>query len=105
MADFKETVKQAGDTIVGYIKDASTLTVETNTVEVGTGAAPQLAARTVISLDGDNSSTVPAQRNEAGILTVDAELYTLHMQNVQAATDYRARMLDSMISLLKSRLG
>lgn len=103
--ELKDALKNTADSIAAYVKNVATLTVETQTVEVGAGEKPALAARTVISLDGDNSSVVPAQRNAAGALEVDAALYKVHMQNVEAAIDYRARMLDAMLELLRSRLS
>jgi hypothetical protein len=103
--ELKDALKNTADSIAAYVKNVATLTVETQTVEVGATDKPRLAARTVISLDGDNTSVIPAQKNEAGNLQVDSTLYELHMQNVQAAIDYRGRMLDAMLGLLKSRLS
>ncbi len=102
--ELKDALKNTASSIATFVKNAATLTVETQTIEVGQMEPPRLAARTVISLDGDNSSVIPAQKNETGALIVDSGLYELHMQNVQAAIDYRARMLDAMLGLLKSRV-
>lgn len=104
-SEIKDAMKSAADTVARYVKDVATLTVVTQTVEVGSDEAPRLAARTTISIDGDNTSVMPGQRNEAGQLVIDASLYELHMQNVSAAIDYRARLLDSMLGLLRTRLG
>jgi hypothetical protein len=103
--ELKDALKNTANSTAGFVKNAATLTVETQTVEVGQMEAPRLAARTVISLDGDNSSVIPAQKNEAVTLVVDSSLYELHMQNVQAAIDYRARMLSAMLDLLHSRVS
>ena len=105
VTEIKEALRSAADTVAKYVRDVGVLHVETQTVEVGNAGEPVLAARTVIKLDGDNSSVIPAQKNEAGTLVVDSSLYELHMQNVQAAIDYRARMLDAMLDLLRSRLS
>jgi len=93
-----------GDRRKEMLQDIATLTVKTSTQEVGTANAPLLAAETVISLDGDNSSTVPTHRNDGGKLEVDSALYDLHMQNVKAAMEYRSQMMASMLTLLQSRL-
>jgi len=34
---------------------------------------------------------------------VDSMVYDLHQQNVAAATEYRARMMESLIGLLKGQ--
>ena len=57
----------------------------------------------MISLDGDNVSVVPGSPGETGKWEIDTVIYDLHMQNVQAAIDYRARMVDSLLGLLRSR--
>jgi hypothetical protein len=102
--EVRESLRGAAESVVRYVKDVATLTVETRTTESGTPGDTVLAARTVICFDGDNSSVLPARRNEAGQLVVDAALYELHMQNVSAAIEYRARLLDSMLGLLASRV-
>lgn len=102
MTEVKGALRSAADTIAQYLKDASVLTVETQTVEAGSGATPILAARTVIKLDGDNSSVLPASKKESGNWEIDSVLYDVHMQNVQAAIDYRSKLLDAMLGLLRS---
>lgn len=103
--ELRDALKSAADTIAKYVKDAATLTVTSYTAEVGGDGKPVLAARTTISLDGDNDTVLPTQRNDAGRLEVDAAIHELHMQNVNAAIDYRSRMLSAMLGLLQSRLG
>lgn len=102
--EVKDAVRSAAETVSRYVKDVATLTVETRTTEAGLGSDAALAARTVIKIDGDNSSVVPGHRNEEGSFEGNSTLYELHMQNVSAAIDYRARMLDAMLTLLRSRL-
>jgi len=101
VTEIKEALRSAADTVSKYVRDAAVLTVETQTLEVASGAEPQLASRTVIKIDGDNTSVVPGLKNEAGKWEIDTVLYDIHMQNVQSAIDYRSKMIDSMLSLLR----
>ncbi len=105
VTEIKEALRSAANTVSKYVKDAATLTVETKTVETQTGDKPVLAARTVIKLDGDNATVVPAAQNDDGKWEVDTVFYDLHTQNVQAAIEYRGKMLDSMLSLLRSSIS
>lgn len=97
--EIKEALKNVANEVAQYVKDASTLTVETQTVQVG-GGAPTLAAKTVIKIDGDNTTVLPTFKNAEGKMEVDAVMYDLHMQNVQAAIDYRSKILDALIDVL-----
>jgi hypothetical protein len=86
------------------------MVVETKYIEIGGNggsAAGQAstAARTVIKLDGDSESTIPMRKNEAGILEVDSDLFNLHQQNVTTAIEYRARILNALLSTILSRGG
>ena len=103
--EIKEALKNSADTIARYIKDVATLTVTSSTQEVGSTAEPVLAARTVISIDGDNNSVLPTNKNTDGRLEIDSVLYDLHMQNVKSAIEYRAQMINALIGLLQSRLS
>ena len=98
--EIKEALKNVADEVAKYVKDAATLTVETQTVEVGKTDKPALAARSVIKLDGDNTTTLPTIKNEAGKAEVDPVIYEIHMQNVQAAIDYRGRIIEAVIEVL-----
>ena len=104
-SEIKEALKSIGEKVAQYLNDAATLTVTTNTVEVAGDGKAVLAAKTVISLDGDNTSAVPIVKNDDGKPSIDTALYELHMQNVAAAVDYRARILDSMLDVIKSKMG
>lgn len=102
--ELRDALKSTADTIAKYVKDAATLTVTTLTQEVGNpAAAPSPAATTTICMDGDNTSIVPTQKSDAGRLEVDAALYELHAANVKSAIEYRARMLQAMLELLRTR--
>jgi hypothetical protein len=98
--EIKEALKNVAGEVAKYVKDAATLTVETHTVEVGANAKPALAARSVIKLDGDSTTTLPTTTNDFGKAEVDAVIYEIHMQNVQAAIDYRSKIIQSVIDVL-----
>jgi hypothetical protein len=98
--EIKEALKNVADEVAKYIKDAATLTVETQTIEIGHADKPSMAARTVIKLDGDNITILPTVKNEAGKIEIDPVIYELHMQNVQAAIDYRSKIIESVIEVL-----
>ncbi len=104
--EVEDAVKKAATSVADYVKNVAVLTVDTKFVEVGQTsfanfdqAAP--AARTVIRLDGDCEVVAPMRKNAAGVLEVDADLFQLHQANVQTAIDYRARLLDALLSVIK----
>jgi hypothetical protein len=101
--DIKEAGRSAADTIRKYIEDVAELRVETQTLVVGTDAAPQLAARTTLRLDGDNTTVLPVQAAATGKLEVDAALHELHMQHVRNAIEYRNKLLEVLGGLLRGR--
>ena len=103
--EMKGALRAAADKVSTYLGDVSELRVETKTVTAGTNEDPILAASTVIKLDGDNTSVIPATKNDADKWEVDTVLYGIHIQNVQAAIEYRSRMMESMLSLLRSGGG
>jgi hypothetical protein len=105
VTEIKEALRSAADTVAKYVRDVGVLHVETQTVEVGNAGEPVLAARTVIKLDGDNSSVIPAVMNQQGKWEVDTVLYDLHMQNVQKAIEYRSKLMESMLALLRGTGG
>lgn len=107
MADEVETtLKNVARKVAGYIEDAATLTVETRVVRVDADTAADFtqarpAARTVIKLDGDSEAVAPLQAGEAG-LVVDKSLFDLHERNVQAAIEYRAKLLNALLGVFRS---
>lgn len=109
MASELETALKNAATVVGqYVKDVATMTVETKYVDVGPDGAVDFnqarpVARTIIKLDGDSESVVPVRRNEAGASEVDSALFELHQQNVTTTIEYRARMLNALLSTLGVR--
>ncbi len=104
--EFENAVKSAAATVAKYVDDAAELTVETKFVEAGqqgfsdfNSAMP--AARTIIRLDGDCEVVAPMRKTENGVLEVDTGLFELHQKNVQTAIDYRARILDALLGVIK----
>jgi hypothetical protein len=82
------------------------MTVETKHVEIGGQgeAAFETAkpvAKTVIRLDGDSDGIVPMQEGALGGLEVNVDLMNMHQQNVDTAIEYRARLLNALIGILK----
>jgi hypothetical protein len=101
-------LKNAASSVANYVKEASMMMVETRYVEIGSNETINFEqsrpiARTIIKLDGDCESVVPLRKNEAGGLEVDSALFDLHQQNVATAIEYRARILNSLLSTLVSR--
>jgi hypothetical protein len=101
--ELKEALKSVADKIAQYVEDAAGMTVETAYVEMGAASFDnaKLAARTSVKLDGDSQTVLPMRKNDAGALEVDTVVFDLHQQNVQAAIDYRAKMMDSLLSVLR----
>jgi hypothetical protein len=112
MANELETsLRNAAARIAQYVEDVATLTVETRYIQVSADgnnpdfAEAKPAARTIIKLDSDSTTTVPMRSSQtAGVLEVDAELLAIHQANVDKAIEYRARMLDALLGILRSRL-
>ena len=101
--EIKEALKNVADQVAKYVENAASMTVETNYVEIGGKVEnAKLAAYTVIKLDGDSSTTLPMKSNADGALVVDTALYEMHQQNVQAASNYRAAILERLLSILHS---
>ena len=103
--EMENALKNAAASVAQYVKDASVMQVETRFVEIGDGnevnfdqAKP--VARSIIKLDGDSETVIPLRRSEAGTLEVDGGLFDLHQQNVTTAIDYRARILNALLSTL-----
>jgi len=106
--ELENALKTTATNVAKYVEDAATLQVETRFVEIGADGSPDFdqakpVARTIIKLDGDSATVVPVQKNEAGALEVDQELFSLHQQNVNTAIEYRARMLNALLSTLVPR--
>jgi hypothetical protein len=100
--ELKQALKDAADAIARYVQDAATMTVETRYIEMGGDVEKaKLAARTTVKLDGDSESILPMKKSADGELVVDTVVYEMHQENVQAAIDYRAEMLDRLLTVLR----
>jgi hypothetical protein len=105
--DLENSIRSAAEKVAAYVDNIATMTVETKYVKVDdkgdidfSQAKP--VARTVIRIDGDSEAILPLRSSEAGALAVDADLLDLHGQNVSTAIDYRAKLLNALIGMLKS---
>lgn len=106
--EIENALKNAVTRVVKYVDDAATMQVETKYVLVDKDGSVSFEqakpiAQTTVKLDGDSQSIIPMRLNEAGGLEVDTALYDVHKQNVAATTDYRARVLNSLLSTLIQR--
>ena len=107
MADeLENAIKQAANTIVTYVKDAASLTVQTKFVTIAADGGPtdfdsaKPVARTIIKLDGDCEAIIPMQASETG-LTVDRGLFDLHERSLNSAIEYRSKLLSSLLTALQ----
>jgi hypothetical protein len=107
--ELNNALKTAAEKIVKYVDNIATMTVETRYVDLSGDsvdfAAAKPCARTEIRLDGDCATVLPMRRNEAGVYSVDGDLFDMHQRNVQTAIDYRARMIDSLLQTLKQSVS
>ena len=98
----QEAIKVAAEEIVRYVREAASMAVETKYVDMdGSFEDAQLVFRTIVKLDGDCEVVLPARKNEYGGLEVDNSVFEIHQQNVQAAIDYRAKVLQALVDLLR----
>jgi len=100
--EIKEALKLAAEQVTSYVKDASEMTVETRFLEIG-GATDEgkLAARSLVKFDGDSYFTVPVRRDANNNVVPDTVMYELHEKNVQATIEYRVRMMEQLLALLR----
>lgn len=103
--ELNNAIKASAEKIAKYVSDIATLSVETRYLDVGqqgvTFTQAQPVARTEIRLDGDCFTTLPAKVNQANAMAVDGDLFDVHQRNVQTAIDYRAKMIASLMNLLR----
>lgn len=101
-SELREAIKTSANRIAEYVKDVSQMVVETSYVELGAASfdGAKLAARTEINLDGDSRNVIPMQQGESK-LEVDMAVFEVHQQNVSAAIEYRTKMMNSLLSLLR----
>jgi hypothetical protein len=106
--DFTTSLRNAAANVAKYVEDAAELEVVTKFVEVGGDAASDFesakpVARTIIKLDSDSEIIFPMRAGAGGALEVDMTLFELHQQNVATTIDYRARILNALLSTVLSR--
>jgi hypothetical protein len=104
--ELREAIKASAERIAKYVEDVSEMAVETHYVELGVASFDEakLAARTVVKLDGDSQTVVPVQKSESK-LEVNMAVFEVHQQNVQAAIDYRTKMMNALLTLLHNGRG
>ena len=101
--ELREAIKKAAEQVAKYVEDVASMKVDTKYVEVGGAASfmdAKLGASTLVQLDGDSETVVPMQKGDVK-LEVDSGLYEVHQQNVQAAIDYRAKMMSALLGVLR----
>jgi hypothetical protein len=106
--EFETALKNAATSVARYVQDASEMMVETKYVDVSDTGTPDFAAarpvaRTIIRLDGDSEVIVPIRQSGSGTPDVDLSLFDLHQQNVATTIEYRARILNALLSTLVNR--
>lgn len=110
MADQTDTTKtrsatpqEALNSLAAVVRDAAELTVTTYVFELDSGGTtPDTAkkvAHTALSWDGDADVFVPV-KNSGGSMTVHTELFQLHQQSVDKATQARIEILNAVKGLL-----
>jgi hypothetical protein len=105
--DLENSIRSAAEKVAAYVDSIATMTVETKYVKIGANGDIDFSqarpiARTVIKIDGDSEAILPVHASEGGVLAVDADMLDLHGQNVAIAIDYRAKLLNALIGMLKS---
>lgn len=106
--DMENSVRTAVQKLAQALENATEMKVETRYIivkaDAGAGPEPasQLAASTVVELDGDSVTTVPMRQNQTG-LEIDSALLDLHQKNVTTAIEYRTRVLNALLSLVQPR--
>jgi hypothetical protein len=106
--DFTSSLRNAAASVAKYVEDAAEMEVVTKYVEIGSDADSDFetakpVARTIIKLDSDSETVFPMRAGQGDALEVDITLFELHQQNVSTAIDYRARILDALLSTVMSR--
>jgi hypothetical protein len=101
-SELREAIKTSAERIAKYVEDVAEMAVETHYIEIGAASFDEakLAARSVVKLDGDSQTIIPMQRGESK-LEVDMAVFEVHQQNVAAAIEYRAKMMNSLLSVLR----
>lgn len=102
--ELMNSIKTIAEKVAGYVNDAAELSVVTEYMDTGAidAASARPAATTIIKLDGDCKCVVPVHRAADGSeVEIDAALFELHQRNVDAAIEYRARMIQALLQTVK----
>lgn len=107
-SNLDDSIREAAAQVRKYVEDAAVMQVRTFYVLTGAGALAELdqerpGAFTEVKLDGDCRVVVPMRKGRDDSMELDEALFTIHERNVQAATEYRARVLNALIGLLQRR--
>lgn len=105
-SELENSIRAAAEKVAQYVEDAATMEVKTYYVLVGAASAPDMekdrpGAYTMVKLDGDSKTVVPMREGRDGAIELDGTLFEIHERNVSTATEYRARVLNSLIGLLQ----
>ena len=108
--DFTTSLRNAAASVAKYVDDAATMEVVTKYVEISSDLSSDFeqakpVARTIIKLDADSETIFPMREGQGSALEVDMTLFDLHQQNVTTAIEYRARMLDALLSTIMTRVN
>jgi hypothetical protein len=106
--ELENSIRSAAEKVASYINDASTMEVKTFYVLTSAKDLPNMeverpGAYTMVKLDGDSKTVVPMREGQDGGLELDGTLFEIHERNVATATEYRSRVLQSLIGLLQQR--
>jgi hypothetical protein len=106
--DLETSVRSAAQNLADALRTATELKVETLSIQVGgqgpadfSGALP--VAQTVIELNGNSRTVIPMHTAETGVPNLDERLLDLHQRAVTTAIQYRAGILDALLSMLRAR--
>ena len=104
-SDLQAALRNAAAILAQQISNVTTLKVETKWVEVSDAGEYKFedarpVASTHIELNGDTTLVIPMKR-ENGVLVRDDELLQVHLGSVQNAIEYRNKLLDAIIGVVK----
>jgi hypothetical protein len=104
--ELENSLRTAAEKVAKYVQDAAVMEVKTYYVLVSAAKLPDTeterpGAYTMVKLDGDSKTIVPMREGASGAPEIDATLFEIHERNVATATEYRARVLNSLIGLLQ----
>jgi hypothetical protein len=107
-SNLDDSIREAAAQVRKYVEDAAVMQVRTFYVLTGAEELSKLDAErpgafTEVKLDGDSKVVVPMRKGRDDTMELDEALFSIHERNVQAATEYRARVLSALIGLLQRK--